>query len=263
MLYNKVRNGNLQRIIPPGSKQGFYLRSEVDDLAREMDVFFATSKKTSSTFAKAAKEDMKGIIELTRTLFGLRGTGLDSIVRRSAWIEKNPDVLYVLKAGGQIIGYAIFLPLKPEMIKKILDGEAFSQDLDAKDIETFEPDKPAHLYFMGIGVNTNISRGERRVYGARLISGLHNALIDLGRRGIEIKPIYARSDTPDRIRLMRHMGLTEVPSKTDKRNFVLNLAESGIPFILDYKQTLLESRTRNSEASIPKKRSEAAAKASS
>lgn len=247
MLYNQVRKGTLQRIIPPGSKQGLYLRNEVNQLAHELEIFFVTHKKSSSEFAKAKKEDMKAIIELTKLLFGLRGTVQDSVERRSRWIEKNPDILYVLKVDGQIIGYAIFLALKPEKIKRILDEEEFSQDLKAEDIETFEPGKPAHVYFMGIGVNTNMSKSERRIYGARLISGLQSALIDLGKRGIEIEAFYARSDTPDGIRLMRHMGLTEIPSKTDKRNFVLKVEESGIPFIIDYKQALQQAKSKEDQ----------------
>jgi hypothetical protein len=91
---------------------------------------------------------------------------------------------------------------------------------------------------MGIAINTNMSRGERRIYGARHINALRQALLDLGKRGISIEKIYARSDTPEGIRLMRHMGLTEVPSTTDKRNFYLDVAESGIPMIMEYKIAL-------------------------
>jgi hypothetical protein len=241
MLHTYVQKGRLQRIIPAGRKQGFYLRNEVDQLANELNTFFATRTQNTSTFAKATEEDIKGIVELTRVLFGLRESVPATVERRKKWIRKNPDIFYVLKVDGQVIGYAAFLPLKPEKIEKILREEEFSQDLTAEDIEKFHPGKPVHLYYSAIAVKTDMSRAERRIYGARLINGVLNALIELGKRGIVIETVTARSDTADGIRLMRHLGLTEITSNTDKRNFVLRVAESAIPEILPYKQALQES----------------------
>ena len=50
----------------------------------------------------------------------------------------------------------------------------------------------------------------------------------------------ARSDTPDGIRIMKK-GFTEVPSTTYARNFIIKVRESGMPFVQEYKQALLES----------------------
>lgn len=244
MLYNHVRKGNLQRIIPPGNKQGVYLKNEVDQLANELEAFFVTRRHNPSIFDTARKEDMKGIVELTKVLFGLRENLQTTIEKRQAWIEKNPDIFYVLKADGQVIGYAAILALKPEKIEKIFQEEEFAQDLTADDIEEFQPGKAVHLYFMAIGINTNMSRVERRIYGARLISGLKRTLVNLGRRGINIQTLYARSNTPDGIRLMRHMGLTEITSNTEKRNFVLEIERSGISEIVQYKEALKEYQSK-------------------
>src|SRR6185312_4760498 len=87
MLYNHVKKGNLQRIIPPGNKQGVYLKNEVDQLASELETFFVTRRHNPSVFDAARKEDMKGIVELTRVLFGLRENLQTTIEKRKAWIE--------------------------------------------------------------------------------------------------------------------------------------------------------------------------------
>jgi predicted site-specific integrase-resolvase len=39
MLESFVRNGRLERIVPPGRKQGYYRAEEVDALARELKEF--------------------------------------------------------------------------------------------------------------------------------------------------------------------------------------------------------------------------------
>ena len=70
MLYNYVDNGALERIYPPGKKQGVYRRSQVHELARELKVFVATKKKIHSTFARATKEDAHDCAKISDAIFG-------------------------------------------------------------------------------------------------------------------------------------------------------------------------------------------------
>jgi hypothetical protein len=65
-------------------------------------------------------------------------------------------------------------------------------------------------------------------------------IIELAKGGIIIDTFYARSDTPDGIRILTQ-GFTETPSDTYARNFIIRVKESGIPFIQDYKRALGES----------------------
>ena|SRR5712691_5586207 len=67
-LYNYVRNGTLNPEVPPGKRQGVYLKSEVDQLAREKFAFMMMQSKTSSTFGRANKDDLKATVEITRVL---------------------------------------------------------------------------------------------------------------------------------------------------------------------------------------------------
>lgn len=235
-----VRNGTLKPETPPGKKQGVYKKAEVDRLVLERQAFMALPQKTTSTFSRASKEDIKAVVELTRILFGLRESPEATLARRLSWIEKNSEIFYVLKSEGQVVGYAAMLPLKPEKVEKILKGEEYAQEINAEEIEDFVPGKPLHIYLVAAGITPGISHYEKRSYGARLISGMLGILIDLGRRGVIIDTLAARSDTPDGIRLLKH-GFTEVPTITHARNFIVKVNESGIPFIQEYKQALQES----------------------
>ena len=133
------------------------------------------------------------------------------------------------------------LPLKPEKIERILREEESSLDLETKDIGIFEPGKPTHLYMASIAITPGITLTEKRAYGSRLIAGLMDVLINLGRRGVILETIVARSNTADGIRLMRGIGFTEIPSITDKKNFLIEVEKSGIKEIMQYKQALRES----------------------
>lgn len=237
-LYNYVRNGTLNPVVPPGKRQGVYLRSEVDQLAHELRAFMATRQKSASIFARATVEDVPDCARLSDEFFS--GVHFD-IEKQIAWMKKNPAICYVVKDEGKVVGYVLMLPLDPQKIERFLRGEESSLDLQIEDIQEFIPGKPVHIYMASIAVTGKASLFERRTYGARLVGGLLKTVIDMGKRGIILKTIAARSSKPDGIRLLRGIGFTELLSNTDKKNFIIDVEKSGIKEIVEYKQALKES----------------------
>ena len=238
MLYNYVDSGTLERILPPGKKQGVYRRSQVEELAREIKLFITTKKKILSTFARATKEEAHDCAKISDAVFG----AFYAVEKQQAWMTKNPDICYVVKdEDGRVVGYMLMLPLKPEKIERILREEESSLDLETEDIEAFESGKPTHIYMASIVITPGITLTEKRAYCSRLIAGMMDVIVNLGKRGIILETITARSDTADGIRLMRGIGFTEIPSITDKKNFLIDVEKSGIKEMMEYKQALHES----------------------
>src|SRR5260370_37642660 len=90
---------------------------------------------------------------------------------------------------------------------------------------------------MGIGTLQNVSRGQKREWGAALLRGTFGLLENFGHRGVVIRSIKAHSNTPDGVRMMRHLGFTETEATIpNMRDFVIDVATSGIPFIMRYKE---------------------------
>ncbi|MGB8346554.1 MAG: hypothetical protein WCD86_16835, partial [Ktedonobacteraceae bacterium] len=237
-LENYVNQGKLHRVTPPGRTHGVFAKDEVDDLAHELKAFIAISaaQKEPIRFVKGTPDDMEECAVLVKNIFGVR----PNIERRRTWVEKNPDCCYIVKVSDKIVGLVFMLPLTNEKIQEIWNLE-HSPPLYADDIQTFEPGKPAHLYILSMGVQPS-STLNRRLWGSRLIAGLMRTIIELGIRGIVIEDILARSEYPDGIELMKHIGFTEVPSATQQRNFIIRVAESGIPQVLEYKVALARSQ---------------------
>jgi hypothetical protein len=89
-----------------------------------------------------------------------------------------------------------------------------------------------------VGVMPHTPKTDRRLWGARLLSRMLTVFVRFGERGIVINSIHARSRTPEGIRILRHMGFTEVPSTTTSRVFVIDVLTSGLPVVEEYKAAL-------------------------
>lgn len=242
MLYNYVRNGTLRPVVPPGKRHGVYVRKEVDQLARELQLFVDTRQKHPAIFSKATtKEEVFETTKLSDSIFG----GHIDVDRQMVWLKRNPDIIYVLKSEDKVVGYAIILPLKPEKIEKLLREEEYTVNIEPDEIEVFQPGIPLHLYGGAIGVIPGVSLAEKRVFGSRLIGGLLDTLIDMGRKGLVFETFVGRSTKPDGIRMLRNLGFTQIPSTTEKKNFVLDVKKSGAREAMQYKQALIESGVVN------------------
>ncbi len=238
MLYNYVRYGHLDRIIPPGRKQGVYKREQVDKFALEMKAFLGSNSESRHiTFTAVSVDDVPENVKLTESVFG--SSPELTIKGRTRWIERNPEVSYQLTVDGSLIGCVTMLPLQPEKIEKILREEAKSEATTPEEIEQYQPRKAYHLYVMGACVSPTLSKQEKRWFGAKLVRGLLDTIIDFGKQGIEIETITAQSETVDGIRLMRHLGFMQIPSTTQNVNFRINVKEADKPEIIqEYRRVL-------------------------
>jgi len=239
MLYNFVENKALERVIPPGRKQGVYRRSQVEQLARDLKVFLSTRNEETTTFGKAAREDIPTLIEIdTATYPGIQ-QGIASLETRLSWLDKSPDIYYVVRKDDEIVGYTAIIPMKPEKIRKILANEEFMKDVKPEEIEEFKPGSPLHVYLATMRTKLGISKNEKRAYGVRLTGGLITTLIEMIDNGINIDTLYARSETVDGIRLLKHLGFTEISQTKDYKNFALKLNNGGMQTLEKYKQAII------------------------
>src|SRR3989442_1033417 len=228
MLYNFVDNGALERVIPPGRKQGVYRKKQVEQLAHDLQIFISTRDEERTTFRKAEKADIPKCIEIEMGSHpNAQQQGINTLETRLTWLDKNSDLYYVVEHDSEIVGYTSIIPLKPEKIREILDSRELTMNITAEEIEEFRPGKPLYIYIATMRTKPDISKIEKRSYGVRLIGGLITTIINMVDEGIDIKTLYAKSETVDGIRVLRHMGFTEIPSTTDSRNYILEMDKEG------------------------------------
>jgi hypothetical protein len=195
----------------------------------------------STAFLKATCDDTVGITDLLAAVFG----GRPNPERLAQWLQRNPDIAYILKSDGNIVGCGFILPLKEEKILDILHQDT-TPPTYPDEILLFEPGVPTCLYVRSVCIQQEgVSRTQRRNWGSQLVRDLMKVILDLGLRGITLERIYTRSDTPDGERLSRHMGFTEIVTSTWHRNFMIDAATSGLDAIVAYKRSLAKWRQAN------------------
>jgi len=241
MLYNFINNGALKRHIPPGRKQGVYAKSEVEQLARDLQVFISTREVDKTTFRKAEKADMPATMELFMAsnprAQQQRLAPSETILKtRLLWLDRNPDLFYVVEHDGEIVGFTSIIPLEPEKVKETLDSSNPIMNIVPEEIGQFEPGKPLHVYIGTMRTKPNISKLQKRSYGVRLIGGLISTILDMLGNGINIQAFYAKSEVVDGIRVLKHMGFTEVPSITESKNYILEMNKEGRATLEKYRR---------------------------
>lgn len=239
-FYDLVKAGKLTRVVPPGRKDGYYPKSQVDAIIKAKELFVLEYATDESIFEKAQEEDIKGITDLSIELFGKSGTA--TYETRLAQYHANPDIFYVLKQDDLIVGYLGLFPLKQAAIDKIMSGveESFfrTELLTPENITQFTPNEADNVFLI-IGVRQNLRRS--KIYGARLINGGIEVLEHLARRGIIVKYLYATSRTQDGIRLCKGLGFKQVTpafEEDDLLRFRLDLETTEHPLFKKYQRII-------------------------
>jgi DNA-binding transcriptional MerR regulator len=261
-LRSLVERGLIEKVTQVGYKYGYYTKKSVDQYLEEKQLFdeiyssneirkkrreqmVATRKKYHPTIVKVKTiEEMRECAALSQEIFGV-GTGMED--ERMKIVEKNPDTYYLLRRDQNPVGWFSIMPLKRGNLENVL-SQTLPVTIELDQIETFEKGKKLDLFLTAIGTKPGLNLEEKREYGSMLVRQLIRLVVELGRKGVEIGTIAARSNMPDGIRLMKHVGFTEIRRATpERRTFIINVQESGIPFIEQYREALEGSRTDTQE----------------
>jgi hypothetical protein len=251
-LKNLVERGLIEKVTMPGYKQGHYTKESVDQYFEQKQLFTkkyleeeqtATtrdSEEPTTTMTEVrTREEMEQCMEISQALFGV---GMDVVDERMKILEKNASTYFMLKKDNEAIGYFSLMPLKFGKLDDLLK-QTLPVRTNVEDIEEFKSGVQIDLYLTAIGVKPGFSTPDKLKYGSRLLGRLIDLILDLGKQGIEINTIAARSNMPDGIRLMKHAGFTEIePATPERRTFIIYVKESGIPFMQQYKRALADWR---------------------
>ena len=110
VVYNYVRTGTLHQWTPPGKKYALYKQEEVNQLLRERETFIALKDYHVAKFSQGTPDDMPETAKLIKAIFNT----YPNVTRWITWIERNPEIFYIMRTSDQVVGCAFMMPLAKE-----------------------------------------------------------------------------------------------------------------------------------------------------
>ena len=246
----RVKDLKIEKYLPEGRQRGaLYPENQVlaaisETVKEKKPARRSHTLLKTTTFAKATTYDMPEMATLLETFYRAK----ISIQKRAAWIERNPDIAYILRCENELVGCAFIMPLSEEKIFEILANQ-IKPPTRPHEIPLYEPGKHYNLYLRAVGILQSVSKVQRRHWAARFIIGLTRTIVDLGSKGIFIEKVYAQGDTKRGERALRMLGFMQIEthSPTSRKNYMLDVSKSGSVFAMRYKQALNIWRAQNEE----------------
>jgi len=241
-FHRRVNAGLIESSMPEGRERGaLYSRTQVLETIGDKKISRKPRKRKKqhpavqlapSTFGQATIEDMPEMATFLETFFHRI-----SVPARTRWMEKNPEIAFILRSKGKIVGAAFLMPIEEQKILKILEKEG-KPPTHPDDIPLYEPGKHYTLYIRSVLVNQSVSKMQRRHWAATLITSLIRSVVSVGERGIIVNKIYAQTSEKNVVKLLNMLGFSQMVSLTSNKNFVLDVEKSGAIFAMQYKNAL-------------------------
>jgi hypothetical protein len=203
-FYYLIDTGKVRRLTPPGKKQGFYSKHQIERLARERLKRIADEEEPGTAFRKATADDTHEEYELAVLM--LNGSAGFGIPTYEAWLHKNPDTNFIVRDQGRLVACMHVLPVKQETITRWIKGEIREWEISAEDVLPYTPRSSVECIIMGMATTLDVDKRKRRQYGVRLIRGF---LHDLAGQDITITRFYAISATSEGIAILRQAKFEE------------------------------------------------------
>ena len=241
-FHHYVEIGRIKRKVPPGRQEGYYEKNYIDKMAEATELAAIQYAEDPAVFTIAAEEDIPGIYDVLISLWGPANATTNET--RLSWHRVNPEIDYVVKQEGIIVGFVNLKPLKPETMEKYVAGTIQVKDIRADEILPFTPGIPLECE-AGIAVRAGVQYPKK--YAMRLIAGMIKVAYRLAERGVIIRRIYTRSSTPDGIQLARGLGFEDITQEatSSTRLLVLDFETSRSPFVQQYNHILKQGTASN------------------
>jgi hypothetical protein len=244
-LTRLVDKGIVEKVTPPGKKQGYYTKKSVHDYLEQQNLFietYAEQKEEGLTAQRATQADQSGIVELHKEVYGPAGT--PPLETRLEWNQRNPDMDIVVRLNSQIVGHLQLMPLNPKALEAMLTGAIRGWEVRADDIETYEPNKRYNIFVMSAAVQQGKKESISRLYAALLLREAQRTLYEMAEQGKLIQRLYATSRSRDGIFLAQRMGFDLLPqySTAHRKAFVLDMGKSNAKWAREYREWVASLR---------------------
>jgi hypothetical protein len=206
-FYYLIDIGKVKKLTPPGKKQGFYSKHQIERLAKERLKRMTDEREPGTTFMKATLDDIHEEHELAALM--LNGSAAYGVSTYEAWLRKNSDINFIVRDQGRLVAFMQVLPVKQETIRRWMNGEIREWEIRAEEVLHYTPRSSVRCIIMSMAITSDADKRKRHQYGIRLIRGFLHFLHELAEQGITITRFYAISATPEGNAILRRAKFEE------------------------------------------------------
>ncbi len=200
-FYYLIDTGKVKKLTPPGKKQGFYSKHQIERLAKEKLERMTDEKEPGTIFMRATLDDIHEEHELAALM--LNGSAAYGVSTYEAWLRKNGDINFIIRDRGRLVAFMQVLPVKQKTIRRWMNGEIREWEISAEDVLLYSPGSSVECIIMSIATTSDAGKRKRHQYGMRLIRGFLHFLHDLAGQDITVTRFYAISATPEGNAILR------------------------------------------------------------
>lgn len=226
----------IKRIYLPGRRHPVYSKQEITKIANQIEATMLAERAIGLEYRTATLNDIDAEVELASLVFGARAGLVEAVALRRAFREKNSDTTYHLYEGDHLVAYINIFPIEHSAIEKFKEGTR-GWILGTENVICFEPGKPLECIIIDLATTPTVSPARRATYAQILLENFAKTLKTWGENGIEIAKVYAASNTPSGIRIIKHAGFsTLMEVSTGRFTFELDVPSAETKMLTGYKE---------------------------
>lgn len=210
-FYERVKSGQIRKIARPGSKQSYYMASDVDALAEVIGEALSV-KPDHIVFSRSSAGEQKEEMEVGIRCFG--SEYITPLKERIEFQEKSEYTFWSLKVDGRVVGYISVFRFPPEFLDDILTGRHIERDITVKEVLRFKRSEPFDVYIDVMAVDPRLTPHQQKFYSNVIAVRFSNVLLDLLNNRYQIEHLYTVTATPEGDNLARKFGFKPLEGKS-------------------------------------------------
>lgn len=240
-----VKTRDIERV-PFLGGYGYYRKSDIDDLAESIEAFLITGGKLKFRYQVATLDTLEDEMELAALNF-TRKRAERTRDLRVEFLKTNPEMTHYLYRNKDLTASINLIPFTHEAMDEFRAGKR-GWVLGSDRIVQFESGRRLETCIIDMMVTTKGFPEQRDRYAAYLLKHLtQDTMIEWAQRGVDIATVDACAGTIDGKKILLQAGFTYTGTHDDRDIYHLDIDDSKLPILNNYKATLAKWKHQHEE----------------
>jgi hypothetical protein len=232
-FFNRVKAGQILKVVQPGKRQGVYPKTYINALAQAMQLLFEEHEKL--VFSRSLLREQEEEMQIGIKCFGPEY--ITPLPERIAFQLKSEYTFWSLKVDSRVVGYVSMFRFPPAFLDDILTGRRIEREITVREVVPFTRGEAFNVYIDVMAVDPQLPHHLRNLYAGIMVSRFADALLNLRANGYVIETLYTVTATREGDNLVRKLGFLPMQGKSQapgRKAYMFALDEQGIKQLQEF-----------------------------